>query len=351
VRILQAIQELKPGGAERVVVSVARAARGAGHDVRVAAAPGPLAAEVGGPLYPLPLLGRRLWRIPIAAAAVDRALRAWDPAVVHCHNPGIAAAASIATIRGRRVPSLVTVHGVPEADYDRAARVLELAGLEVVSCGPGVTAALEQRGIRVAETIVNGVSPAPAPADREALSRELGIDPARPLIVTAGRLVEQKGHELAIRALARIPGAFLLVAGEGPLRGRLSAVAGEAGVLDRVALPGARSDARQLLGAADVVVLPSRWEGLPLVALEALSAGTPVVATAVRGIRELLTDGADALLVPEDDSEALAAAVTRILADQPLAASLADAGRKLARQYSEEAMTTRYLQLYERLAR
>ena len=351
MRVLQAIQELQTGGAERVVVSLARAIGAAGHDVRIAAAPGPLAAEVEGAVLPLPLLERRPWRIPRAGLALERALRSWQPAILHCHNPGIAAAAALATLRGRRVPSLVTVHGVPEADYDRSALVLKVAGLEVVSCGPGVTAALEQRGVRVAETIVNGVSPPPPPADRAELERELGIDPARPLIVTAGRLVEQKGHELAVRALAQMPDAFLLVAGEGPLRGHLTALAREAGVLDRVALPGARSDVRQLLGAADVVVLPSRWEGLPLVALEALAAGTPVVATAVRGVVELLTDGLDALLVPAGDAAALGTAMTTVLADPLLAASLARGGRELVRLYSEEAMTARYLELYDRLTR
>jgi len=349
VRILQAIQELQAGGAERVVVSLANGVRRAGHDVAVAAAAGPLSAEIDGPHYPLPLIGRRPWRLPQAALALDRAIRDWEPTIVHCHNPGVAATAALATMRGRRVPTVVTVQGVPEEDYERSARVLKGAGLQVVSCGPGVTAALELQGVHVAETIVNGVSAPPPPASRAALATELGFDPSRPLLVTVGRLVEQKGQELAIRALALIPEAFLVIAGEGPLRGHLTAVAREAGVLDRVALPGVRSDARRLLGAADVVVLPSRWEGLPLVALEALSGGTPVVATAVRGVSELLTDGVDAVLVPAGDTEALSAAVRSLLEDPARAESLARAGRELARLYSEDAMTTRYLELYERL--
>ncbi len=349
MRILQAIQELQAGGAERVVVSLAKGVRRAGHDVAVAAAAGPLAAEIDGPHYPVPLVGRRPWRLPQAALALDRAIRDWRPTIVHCHNPGIAAMAALATVRGRRVPTVVTVHGVPEEDYERSARVLKGAGLRVVSCGPGVTAALELHGVRVAATIVNGVAPAPPPASRMGLATELGFDPARPLLVTVGRLVEQKGQDLAIRALALIPDAFLVIAGEGPLRPHLMAVAREAGVLDRVALPGVRSDARQLLGAADVVLLPSRWEGLPLVALEALASGTPVVATAVRGLEELLTDGVDAVVVPAGDAEAIGAAVRSLLDDSSRAASLARAGRELARIYSEDAMTTRYLELYGRL--
>ena len=102
------------------------------------------------------------------------------------------------------------------------------------------------------------------------------------------------------------------------------------------------------MGAADAVVLPSRWEGLPLTALEALASGTPLVATDVRGVRELVVDGQDALLVPEEP-EALAAALRRVLDDPELAARLAEAGRKVEGAGSDEQLVAGFLRLYEGL--
>jgi glycosyltransferase involved in cell wall biosynthesis len=103
------------------------------------------------------------------------------------------------------------------------------------------------------------------------------------------------------------------------------------------------------MGAADVVVMPSRWEGLPLSALEALASGTPLVATNVRGLRELVTDGENALLVPEEP-EALAAALRRVLDDQELATRLSEAGRRVEGAGSDDALVAGFLAVYERLA-
>jgi glycosyltransferase involved in cell wall biosynthesis len=350
VRILQVVQELAPGGAERLVVALAAGAREAGHEMAVAAAPGPLAAELGLRVHSLPLVERRPWRLPLAARAVRRAVAAEAPDLVHAHNPGMAAAVSLATLRGRRPPALATMHGVPEEDYPAAARLLRLAGLPAVACGPGVAAGLAQRGYSVLTTVVNGVSPAPEALGREELERRYGLPRGGKVVVAAGRLVPQKNHVLAVRALAGVPGATLLVLGEGELRAEIERAAERAGVGARVVLVGVRPDARAVLAAADALVLPSVWEGLPLVALEALAAGVPIVATAVRGVRELLTDGRDALLAPPGDAGAFAAALRAVLEDGALARRLAAAGAELAARHSEEAMVAGYLDLYATLA-
>ena len=159
----------------------------------------------------------------------------------------------------------------------------------------------------------------------------------------------QKNHRLAVRALAQVPDTALVVLGEGPLRAELEETARAEGVAGRVVLAGVRPDARGIVGAADVVVFSSTWEGLPLAALEALAAGTPVVSTAVRGLRELLTDGRDALLVPPNDPAALADALRRVLGDPGLGARLGEGGRALAGAHSEETMVARYLELYDTL--
>ena len=146
-----------------------------------------------------------------------------------------------------------------------------------------------------------------------------------------------------------MPGAALAILGEGPLQAELEQQAKALGVADRVVLAGLRGDARAIMGAADAVVVSSVGEGLPLVALEALASRTPVVATSVRGIRELLTDGRDSLLVPDGDAEALAAALRRVLDDDELAARLAEAGTALVAPYTETRMVEAYLETYERL--
>jgi glycosyltransferase involved in cell wall biosynthesis len=346
VRILHVIQEMRTGGAERVVVSLGRGAAAAGHAVALASGPGELVEELGGPHLPLPLLQRAPWRVPGAALRLRKAMQAWRPDVVHCHNPGMAAVAALPTRRGRRPPGLVSVHGVPEEDWAATARVLKLSGLAVVACGPGVAAGLVEHGCAVRATITNAVSPAPPPLPRPALEEELGLPPGLRLAVAVGRLVPQKNHQLAVRALAQVPDTALVVLGEGPLRAELEETARAEGVAGRVVLPGVRPDARGIVGAADVVVFSSTWEGLPLAALEALAAGTPVVATAVRGLRELLTDGRDALLVPPDDPAALAGALRQVLGDPGLATRLSEGGRALAATHSEETMVARYLELY-----
>lgn len=345
MRILHVIQELRPGGAERILVSAYRGARAAGHEVFVAAAPGPVAEELDTEPYPIPVVSRRLSKLPFAAAGIRHAVTETRPDVIHAHNPTMALATGLATFRGRRPPGLVSLHGGPERDWPAAARLVRLSGLAPVACGPGVEAALEQRGLPPLATVPNAVSPAPPPADRAGL----GLEPGTRLVLAVGRLVEQKNQALAIRAIAELPDATLAIAGDGPLREGLERLVRETGVGDRVRFLGLRRDARALMGAADVVVMPSHWEGLPLAALEALASGTPLVATDVRGLRELLTNDENALLVPED-SHALAAALRRVLDEPELGARLAAAGKQVEGAGSDEQLIARFLELYERLA-
>jgi glycosyltransferase involved in cell wall biosynthesis len=153
------------------------------------------------------------------------------------------------------------------------------------------------------------------------------LPPVRPLLLGLGRLHRDKGFDIAIRALARLPGAHLAIAGEGPERAALARQAVCAGVAERVHFLGWRRDAGALLKAADLFVCSSRIEPLGNIVIEAWSAGCPLVALAAAGPAELIQPGIDGLVTPLEDAEALAAAIAGLLADRTQAARLAEAGR------------------------
>jgi len=173
-----------------------------------------------------------------------------------------------------------------------------------------------------------------------------------PCLVAVCRLVPQKGLDVAIDALAlvreRHPGTRLVVLGEGPLRAELEALARARGVGDAVALPGRVGDVTWWLRRADVVVHPARWEGFGLALLEAMLCEKPIVASRVSSIPEIVVDRETGLLVPPDDSGALAASVTAFFEEPERAQSYGEAGRARAlAEFSVARMTDRTLEVYE----
>lgn len=174
------------------------------------------------------------------------------------------------------------------------------------------------------------------------------------VVLAAGRLSPEKGFSVLVDAARTIcealPTAGVVIFGDGPLRGSLEARVAELGLTGRVVLPGFRSDLDALIGAADVVVLPSFTEGLPNVALEASAAGVPVVATTVGGIPEVISDGETGTLVPAGHPAALATAVIDLLRDPALRSSFGNAARQRMRElFSFEAQAQRYLHLFQQL--
>jgi len=155
------------------------------------------------------------------------------------------------------------------------------------------------------------------PADRVALRAELGLSGS--VILSVGHLIERKGHHHAIAALTDLPGANLLIAGEGPERQALAALADRLGVAARVRLLGARphGELARLYGAADVLVLASTREGWANVMLEAMACGTPVVAGPAWGSREAISTADAGLVLDEVGPGPIAAALRRLLADPP----------------------------------
>jgi glycosyltransferase involved in cell wall biosynthesis len=170
------------------------------------------------------------------------------------------------------------------------------------------------------------------------------VPPGARVLLCVCRLEPQKGVDVAIRALADIPDAHLVVLGEGPQRAELEQLAG-----DRVHLLGRVPDVAAWLRRADVLVHPARWEGFGLALLEAMLASLPVVATRVSSIPEIVVDGETGLLAPPDDASALAAAVNRVLADP---GGFGERGRARAQaEFSVAEMTDRTLAVYESASR
>ena len=172
-----------------------------------------------------------------------------------------------------------------------------------------------------------------------------------PHILALGRLHRNKGFDVLLAALPDLPRAHVWFAGDGPERDPLEEQARALGVLDRVRFLGWRTDVSALLQASDVVAMPSRHEGFGTVILEAWAHGIPLVAATSQGPRDVVADGRTGLLVPIDDTEALLAALRRVLAEPALAEDLAAAARAeyLAR-YSRSAVIQQYLDTLSAIA-
>ena len=199
--------------------------------------------------------------------------------------------------------------------------------------------------------VPNGVSLESFQGSRDpVLRRELDLGTDRPVVLTVARLDAAKGIAHLLEAASRVPEALFVVAGDGPLRGDLERQAREAGLGDRVRFLGQRWDVPALLHAADLFVLPSLSEGLPLTVLEAMAAGAPVVATAAGGTAEAVVHGETGLLVPPADPAALAGAVRTLLADRERALEMAAAARARVRErFSAETMVKGITGIYEDL--
>jgi glycosyltransferase involved in cell wall biosynthesis len=201
--------------------------------------------------------------------------------------------------------------------------------------------------------VANGIDAVPA-GDRERVRQELGVPEGAPLLGAVAVLREQKGLDVLVRALdevvREVPDARLAVAGEGPERASLEALAEELGIGPRVMLLGNRSDIPDLLAGFDVAVSASWFEGSPLAAMEYMDAGLPIVATRVGGMPDLIDDGVHGRLVEPGDAAGLAAAVVELLRDPERARAMGERARERRRAEFDLDGTVRTLEaMYERL--
>jgi glycosyltransferase involved in cell wall biosynthesis len=303
---------------------------------------------------------------PVSDVAVlgrlRRLLLATRPDVVHAHGLRAGALTALALQFTSRIPTpdekraalVVTVHNAPPAGraagavYGLLERIVARRADVVLCVSADLSARMRAIGAReVSRAIV------PAPPARSAGRRPADLtDDGRPIVLAAGRLAPQKGLETLIVAAARWrdrrPEPVVVIAGTGPLAGDLAARARDLGV--DVRFLGRRDDVADLLAAADVFALPSRWEGQPLILQEAMRAGRPIVATDVGGVRDLTGDEA-ALLVAPDDPDALAASIVKVLDDPGLASRMGKAAASQAAALpTESEAVASVIDLYRQLA-
>ena len=343
------------GGPASHAPDVAAYLRSRGHGVEVVTTAAAAPATVD---YPVRWVSRSLPKGVVhvrAAAEIAAAARHAD--VVYTTGMFTRTAAACTTVRRRYVVKLTGdpaferarwrrnvdgdvsafQHGGSgaEAALLRALRNATLRGAAHVLCPSAFLADLAVSwGVDPARV---SVLPNPAPdavrvGPREDLRRSFGVD--GPTLAFAGRLGPQKALNVALDALAGVDGVSLLVAGEGEQRSSLDARAAALGLGGRVRFLGAlpRDRVLEMFAAADAVILSSAWENFPHTVVEALAVGTPVIATAVGGVPEVVVDGENGLLVSAGDADALAAAIGRFFADVPLQQRLrADAAPSVAR--------------------
>jgi L-malate glycosyltransferase len=333
LRVLLVVDSLEMGGAERHVTDVAVELARRGHAVHLAASTGGiLSSRLGHTNIQLNVCSPQ--RVKRAASrdftrGLQRLIRGERYDLVHSHLYGSAVATEAAT-RGTAMPCVITEHseGNWRTNEERAlsARYLRRAD-RVVAVSRAVH--LEVQKIAGGEAAVAEIANA-VPRIPRSFGGNTGRD--APVIGFVGRLCTDKGADLFVELAASLAGMrsdvrFLLV-GDGPLREQLHSTATHLGISRRLEFAGEVEDARALLSQMDVLVVPSRTDAAPLVVLEAMAAGTPVVARRVGGIPDQVRDSQDGFVVEPNDVEALAASAVLVLEDQGLRERLVGSARE-----------------------
>ncbi len=295
------------------------------------------------------------------------------PDVIHAHWLLPNGLPALIASRLFGIPLVVSMHGSDVSMAERNGILRWIAQLIFAHTGAATACSgdLHRRALALgadAETTVvlpYGVtisSFAPEYADRDWVSQRFGVPAQSPLLVAVGRFVHKKGFAVLIHALTRIrenfPTVRLVLAGYGDLMQAYQRAVEERGLSDVVTMPGqlSRDDVARLIASADIYCVPSvhdesgNVDGLPNTLLEGMSAGTAIVASALAGIPDVLSDGHDALLVPAGDDVALADACIRLLGDPPMRDALGIAARqRVLRGLTWPAMTETLVRMYAKV--
>ena len=379
LRVLHPITRLTLGGSSENTIASCVALGRAGYDCILAtsfresdASSLADARRRGCRVVDIPALGREVAPLAdlTALAELVRLIRRERPAIVHTHTSKAGFIGRLAAVIAR-VPAVIhQPHGHIFYGYYSPRRTAVFTVLErqaarwtdriITLTDRGAQEHLA-RGIGRAEQYVAVPSGVPtaelraaAPPRGESRPR-LGLDPDAFVVVGLGRLVPIKGFDLLVRALpavaAQIPSARVVLVGDGAERAHLEAIAAAMGVSERLRLTGETTDVASYLAAADVVAVPSRNEGMGRVIVEAMALGLPVVATAVGGIPDVVTDGECGRLVEPEDVDALAAALIELGRDPALRRKLGEAAVRRAEAFSTAVASEKLLAVYATLVR
>jgi glycosyltransferase involved in cell wall biosynthesis len=386
IRLALVITELEFGGAEQALVNLVTGLnRERFSPVVYSLQPRPkndlLVRRLEEAKIPVHFLDvRSRWQFFSAVSRLTKLLRQQQPQIVQSF---LFHANVVATLAARRakVPRMVTGIRVadPSAWRQRVERWLTPKVDKIVCVSQGVADFCREKCRFPAEKLVvisNGVDLSRFENVQPADLTELGVPAGRRAIVYVGRLDRQKGldwllervmpwvfkdlTEYAVRTGRQLtpqlfqhehlPNHDLILVGDGSERQNLGSKSMTAGVFFNLHFTGWRADVPQILAASDLLVLPSRWEGMPNVVLEAMAAGKPVVATRAEGVLELLGDAADLQSCPAGDAAGFAERIIRLAQDRTLAAELGTQNRdRVSAEFSLTAMISRYASLYESL--
>lgn len=309
------------------------------------------ATRLGVRTIAVPRIGRGVR--PIGVLRIWRALRAECPAVFHAHLTWqLACRSGVLAAWLAGVPAVATAQLYVELRLKWRGRPILKLLRRIIAVSDEVKARYARELGIPAERLTlarNGIRVPPLPRRPDPTLRSKLVS-GRPdyVVLTPARLDQQKGHAYLLAAAALLPDATFVLAGDGPLRAELEGLARDLDIMGRCVFLGHRSDVPDLLAAADLMVLPSLFEGLPVSVLEAMAAQRPVIATAIGGTDEAVTHGLTGLLVPPRDPAALAAAIRRLRTDPMLAERLAAAGRqRVEHEFSSIVTARQVMRIYD----
>lgn len=286
---------------------------------------------------------------PTLVLRLARLLRSGRYDIAHAHMVHADWYLAAASVVARSVPLVSSKHN-PDAFRKLAPfRIVERAFLRRYSAVIAISEDLREftersTGVKTV-TVHYGLSPSDEPIRPRARTNHA------PRLLAVGRLEKQKGFEVAIEAMklvkAAVPGAQLLIAGDGQQRSMLAERVEALGLDNTVSLLGNRDDVEELMRGADLLVHHARWEGFGLVLIEAMRAHLPIVASRVSAIPEVVADGESGLLVPPDDPQALAGAIIELLGDSTRRQAMGSAGfKRLRDEFSTEKMARGVANVY-----
>lgn len=353
IRLVHILTSFDIGGAEQVVLDLVRRLDRKKFDVRVIAVVrgGPLRAEFHEAGIPTDVVGKRTkfgWEV-IRHLTAD--LQSPTPDIVHTHLFGGDTWGRVAAFRAG-VPHVVSTEHNVNLDEGWMKRCVKRRLTRRTDRIVAVSDAVRSYSVRVDRVPLGKVIVIPNGVDCERFRPAPAASHDGIRFLSVGRLVRQKGHDVLLDAFAvlrdRLPRATLDVVGDGSLRSMLEHLVRTYHLEGRVRFQGFQRDLPTWYRRADIVVLPSRWEGFGIAAIEASACGVPVVASAVGGLQEAVADGETGVLVPPEDPKLLADAMVELARDAPRRALMGHAARRrVEKEFDIQRVVERYEELYE----